>query len=249
MDAAVSTRHGGVSTGPYRSLNLAFHGGDLADRVMINRSRFARAAGFDLGRAAVPTLEHGTTCFEVRAHDEGRGVQAPDSELRADALWTRRAGVALLVTGADCIPVLLADRRGEVVGIAHAGWRGVLAGVVPSLVAAIRAAEPEADLIAECGPGLGACCAEVGDEVARRFTEDHRSGTSIANGVDRSRGRAFLDLVGMLRTQLAGCEIECGLDAVECTCCHPERYFSFRAARGKPTGRHAAAIWRSASSD
>jgi polyphenol oxidase len=205
--ALFTTRRGGVSEGPYASLNLGLWTDDDASRVRSNRERVRAEVGAE--RLAQGRQVHGTRVV-VDAH----GIEEADGQVISDP------GVAAMVLVADCLPVALAGP--ERVGVVHAGWRGLAAGVLEEGVAACGA------VAAAIGPGIGPCCYEVGDDVRAVF------GTS----------EPTLDLkaIACARLEAAGVgEIhDCGL----CTSCDAERFFSHRRDRGV-TGRQAGLAWRS----
>jgi len=127
---AVSTRHGGTSTGAYESLNLGLHVGDDPGRVVANRERAARAFGVTLGDMVFAQQVHGSAAAVVGPEDRGRGSRTQDDALAAtDTLITTSPGVTLAVLVADCVPLLLADPVAGVLAVVHAGWRGTAAGV------------------------------------------------------------------------------------------------------------------------
>ena len=215
-EVVFSTRKGGVSDGAYASLNLGFLSGDDRELVQENRERLYQAAAADPERVSWPRQVHGAVV--VRGGTRGE---------EADAIWTDEAGGAVMVVTADCVPVALARIGGRpAVALAHVGWRGLLAGVVPAAVAALRSRH----VAAAIGPAIGSCCYEVGAEVAEPVRK--------AYGPDLIRdGR--LDLPAAVERALghAGCVRVDRLD--ECTACHPERYFSHRRDEGR-TGRQGA---------
>ena len=204
-EVVFSTRKGGVSEGAYASLNLGLLSGDDRELVRENRERLYQAAGAQPERVSWPRQVHGAVV--VRAGTRGE---------EADAAWTDESGEAVMVVTADCVPVALARISGRpAVALAHVGWRGLLAGVVPAAVAALRSRQ---------------CCYEVGAEVAEPVRK--------AYGPDLMRdGR--LDLPAAVERALrnAGCVRVDRLD--ECTACHPEQYFSHRRDEGR-TGRQGA---------
>jgi purine-nucleoside/S-methyl-5'-thioadenosine phosphorylase / adenosine deaminase len=203
-----STRRGGVSEGPYESLNIGLLTGDERPRVEENRRRLATGAGADPERLSWPRQVHGTAV--VRAN--GRGAEA-------DAIWTDEPGVGLVVVTADCLPIALLRRTGEPAAcLVHAGWRGLADGVIADAVAALGGT-----VAAVVGPGIGACCYEVGPEVAQRFGE---------------RGPT-LDLRALAERALRRAGVEEVAHVDLCTSCDPLRFFSHRRDRGL-TGRQGA---------
>lgn len=215
-----STRLGGVSEGPFASLNLGLLTEDEPGRVLENRRLLCEAAGADGATAAMARQVHGAAVLEA----EPRGILAPALHPECDGLWTDRPGRALAVVTADCFPIALWRDEG-VPGLAvlHAGWKGLLAGIVEAGVRALGAGR----LAAVVGPGIGACCYEVGEEVATPYR--------VRFGAEVVRGRA-LDLRAC--TELALRAAGCGrVEHVNrCTACEPELFFSHRRDGGR-TGR------------
>ena len=159
-EVVFSTREGGVSVGPYASLNLGLLTGDERGRVEENRRRLLAATGADAARAAWPLQVHGAGVV----HANGRGAEG-------DAIWTDERRRPLLVVTADCLPIALARLNGEpALCLVHAGWRGLAEGVVDAAVAALGG-----ELAAVVGPGISPCCYEVGPEVSERFGERART--------------------------------------------------------------------------
>ncbi len=157
-----------------------------------------------------------------------------------DALVTDAPGVPLLMRFADCSPVVLFDPLRRVVGIAHAGWRGVVAGTVASTLRTMQArwgCEPSA-LWAGIGPTIGPCCYEVGPEVAAAVTAACPPEAAVVRSVD---GRLYLDLPGAVRAQLHAAGVEQVEDSGLCTACHVDEFFSHRAERGR-TGRFGVVV-------
>jgi YfiH family protein len=150
--AWVSGRAGGASAGTYATLNLATHVGDAPDRVAENRARLRANAALPAEPVWLEQV-HGATVLDL-----DRDALAP-----ADGAVTARAGVVCAVLTADCLPVIFADRAGSRVGVAHAGWRGLLNGVLPAAVRALRA--PPSEIVAWLGPAISAAAYEVGAEV------------------------------------------------------------------------------------
>ena len=220
-------RTGGASTGPYASLNLAAHVGDRAEAVAENRRRLRETLALPAEPLWLDQV-HGT---DVRVHE---GIPA---SRRGDASVAFEPGRVCAVMTADCLPVVLADRAGTRVGIAHAGWRGLLAGVVEATIGRLDC-RPR-DLLAWLGPAIGAAAFEVGGEVRDAYAR--RSASLAAAFVENERGRYQADLYGLARSILS----EAGVDAVFggewCTHAEAERFFSFR--RDGVTGRMATLAW------
>jgi purine-nucleoside/S-methyl-5'-thioadenosine phosphorylase / adenosine deaminase len=218
---AFSSRLGGVSEGPFASLNLGVLTDDDPDNVRENRRLFCSELGVDPETATMAWQFHSAEV--VRA--DGRGIVTPGVEFeRCDGLWTEQPGRGLMLLSADCLPVALARTDGHpAVAVLHVGWRGLLAGIVESGAAALGG-EP---FVAAIGPGIGPCCYEVGDEVARPFRE--RFGDEVVPG-------RHLDLHEAAERALR----EAGAESVErvglCTSCEEELFFSHRRDRGR-TGR------------
>lgn len=239
VGAAMSTRAGGVSSGPFASLDLGAAAGDDPACVAENRRRFAAALG---ARPVWLRQVHGAGVLQI-------GAGTPDwPEAPADAAWTCERGVACVVGVADCLPVLLASADGQVVGAAHAGWRGLAAGVIESTVAAIGRGTGVAPgaLLAWLGPCIGERSFEVGADVLQAFGIDPaRPGPAahfrLAPRPDGSL-RWRCDLRGLAIDRLRAL----GLGSIEavrrCTFESPSTFFSFR--RDGVTGRMAAAVWR-----
>jgi len=218
---AFSTRLGGVSDGPFRSLNLGIRTEDDPARVVENRTRFCVAVDADPDGATMAWQRHGATVTRARP----RGIVTPGTVYdHCDGLWSDEPGRAMLLLTADCLPIAIARTDGEpAVGILHAGWRGLLAGIVAAGVRALGGV----GLAAAIGPSIGPCCYEVGDEVALPFRE--------AFGADVVRD-GKLDLWTATERALRAAGVE-HVDRFDlCTSCDPERFFSHRRDHGH-TGR------------
>lgn len=230
-------RAGGVSTGLFGSLNTGLGTGDAPAAVRENRARCASA----LGAATLITL-HQIHSADVVAVD---APWSDDLRPRADGLVTVRPGVALGVLAADCMPFLFVDPKSLVIGAAHAGWRGALAGVLEATVRAMTSlgAEPSR-IVAALGPCLRQRNFEVGLDVVDAFAQKHPAAIRFfAPGV--SAGKRQLDLAGFGAWRLALSGVETFDDLSVCTLAEPETYFSYRAARraSEPDyGRNLSAI-------
>jgi YfiH family protein len=219
--AIFSTRLGGVSEGPYESLNLGILTDDEPQRVSENRRRLAAEAGLAPDRVAMGWQVHGTNLREWDSPPAPSAFAEPGTELdRVDGHLTDQPGLALMVLVADCFPVALAG-EGRV-AMLHCGWRGLAGGIVERAVE--RFEQPPA---AAVGPGIGACCYEVGPEVLEAFAG--------MEGVSRGR---MLDLRAVIARKLAAAGVERVEHLDHCTSCRPELYFSHRRDGGV-TGRQA----------
>jgi len=225
VKSLVTTRQGGVSAGPYASLNLGLHTGDDEAAVHANRARLRGCLG------AEPKWLHQVHAARVVGADDL--VDAP----AADASITRSPGTVCAVTIADCLPVLLCDRAASVVGIAHAGWRGLGAGVIENTVRAMNA--PPRELLAYLGPAIGPDAFEVGSDVRDVFVAHDRK--AAAAFAPSSGGKWLADLCALARHRLADCGVDAVFGGRLCTYRDAARFFSYR--RDKTTGRMAALIW------
>jgi polyphenol oxidase len=223
--AAFTTRLGGVSEGPFESLNLGRLTADRPDAVRENRHRLAAAIAIDSELVLIGRQVHAA---KVAWHDqptEPRAYANPAPGLpEVDGHATARSGLVPLVFVADCLPVALAGPGG--VAMIHCGWRGLRAGIVERGVEAVQAQA------AAVGPGIGPCCYEVGDEVLAAFEP---LGPEVAEG-------RMLDLRQVVRRLLERAGVERVETSEECTSCQPELFFSHRRD-GEPTGRQAGLVW------
>ena len=219
--AAFSTRVGGVSDGPYRSLNLGILTGDEPERVIENRRRLCGAVDADPERATMAWQQHGPRVVEARP----TGILTAGAVFeQCDGFWSDEPGRAMVLVTADCLPVAVCRTDGEAaLAVLHVGWRGLLAGIVQAGVEALG----DSPLAAVIGPGIGPCCYEVGEEVARPYL--------AAFGEDVVEdGRLDLWTATERALRATSCERVERLDL--CTACDPELFFSHRRDRGV-TGR------------
>ncbi len=226
---AVLTRIGGVSRGPYATLNLGHTVGDDLAAVEENHRRALGALGLEPGKVVSPHQVHGARVGVVgRAH---LGTVQPAT----DALVTAVPAVPLLMRFGDCAPVLFFDSVRRVVGMAHAGWRGVVAGTVGATVRTMteRWGCDPADLWAGIGPTIGPCCYAVGPEVVTVVEAACPPGAGVVHNVN---GQTYLDLPAAVRAQLHAAGVEQVGDAGLCTACRVDEFFSHRAEHGR-TGR------------
>jgi hypothetical protein len=228
-----ATRAGGVSEGPYASLNLGFSTGDAREKVEENLRRLAAAAGAPLGALCRVSQVHGDRVLEARAGEGGDAPRPVEGE--ADGLWTEAPGTWVAVGTADCVPVLLVDPDAKRVAAVHSGWRGTDADISARAVEALVAqgARPER-LLAAVGPCIQRCCYEVSQELGQRFTA--RFGAEV---VEASGPGVRLDLTLAVRQTLLRAGLKpAHVDVLkECTACDAARFFSHRRDAGR-TGRH-----------
>jgi polyphenol oxidase len=213
-----TTRAGGVSVGPYTSLNLSVLVGDDPFAVAENQCRAADGVSLAWVRQV-----HGTRVLTVD------GATAPAAAPEADGVATAAHGLAALVLTADCLPVALATP--DAIAMVHAGWRGLADGVLEEGVRAVRALGGDGPLHAAIGPGAGGCCYEVGDEVAARFPD-------VPRRADRT-----IDLKAIATQRLHDADAVEVVDVARCTMCEPDVFFSYRASGGL-TGRQGGLAWR-----
>lgn len=219
---AFSTRVGGVSEGPFESLNLGIYTADDPERVVENRRRLAERAAIDPERTRMAWQRHGA---EVR-RAAPEGILTPGTQHEAcDGFWSDEPSQGMMLVTADCLPLAIVRSDGgrPAIAVLHVGWQGLLAGIIANGAAALG----EGPLAAAIGPGIGPCCYEVGPDVAEPY--EARFGREVL-----ADGR--LDLWRAAELALN----EAGVTEVErtdlCTFCHPELFFSHRRDRGI-TGR------------
>jgi polyphenol oxidase len=225
--AVFSTRVGGVSEGPFESLNVGILTADPEERVRENRGRLAGEVGIDPPQVAMGWQEHGTELCEWNGPpDEAlAGFAHPGAQLpRVDGHITESPGVGLLVLVADCYPVALAA-EGKA-AMLHCGWRGLAGGILEAALKRFEGATPAAAV----GPGIGRCCFEVGEEVLEQFA-DH---DGVADG-------RMLDLRKVISQKLAAAGVERVEHVDHCTSCRRELYFSHRRDHGV-TGRQSGMV-------
>lgn len=234
---AVLTRIGGVSQAPYATLNLGHSVGDSPEAVKENHRRALLPLEVDPPDVVSACQVHRATVGVVGRED--MGTVYPET----DALVTATAGVPLLMRFGDCAPVILCDPVLRVAAMAHAGWRGIVAGVVEATVRTMTDGLGcrTANVWTGVGPTIGPCCYEVGADVAQRIAEACPTGANI---VREENGRTYADLPGAVEAQLRAAGIQLIEQANLCTACHVDEFFSHRAERGH-TGRFGVVLgWR-----
>jgi YfiH family protein len=228
VHAWVTTRQGGVSSPPYASLNLATHVGDASEAVATNRSLLCDALALS---SAPHWLEqvHGCAVADVKDDDI--------SAVCADAAFSQARGQVCAVLTADCLPVLLCDVRGTAVAAVHAGWRGLLDGVIEAAVARFVA---PTELMAWLGPAIGPASFEVGEEVRAAFiARDTEASSGFLPGQDAAHWQADLYALARMRLHKVGVHEIYGGGFDTAT---DPRFYSHRASGGQ-AGRFASLIW------
>lgn len=252
--ALITTRDGGVSEGPYGrwqdgvalpgGMNLGLHTGDDPAHVAANRARLLALAG-QAGAAWLEQVHGAQIVHADEVIDAAPGAAAP---VQADASVTARANAVCVVMVADCLPVLLCDAQGRAVGAAHAGWRGLAAGIVEQTaarVAALAGGAPN-ELHAYLGPAIGPQAFEVGADVRDAFLDtaplsEHDDTRQAFAAIDGAPGKFLADLYALARLRLVRAGVAHMSGGRACTVAEHARFYSYR--RDRVTGRMAAAIW------
>ena len=227
---AFCTRRGGVSTGPYSSLNLGFLAGDRLEDVRRNQILVEEAFGIPDGRLILMRQVHGD---RIRVLD-GDGP-LPEGLPECDGLITGRPGVALGIRTADCVPLFFVDRVRRVIGAAHAGWRGTARGIAAAMVETLAGqfSSRREDLLAVIGPAIGPCCYQVDAPVFAAFSA--MPGADLFLHPCKKLGRWMVDLALANRIQIreAGVPSENIYTSGLCTSCRQDLFFSHRAGGGR----------------
>ena len=224
--AVQTTRQGGVSLPPYDSLNLGGHVGDVPLRVARNR-------------LSLNSLLPSEPVWLEQVH----GTVVADADMAgcspsADACIARHSASVCVVMTADCLPVLLCDRQGTVVGAVHAGWKGLAAGVIEATVQAMGV--PAQQMMAWLGPAISQSAFEVGEEVRAAFVKaDPQAAAAFVSG--KESGKYLADIYALARLRLNALGITDIYGGDRCTYCEPEQFFSYR--RDGVTGRQGTFIW------
>ncbi|QWE25654.1 peptidoglycan editing factor PgeF [Polynucleobacter sp. AP-Elch-400A-B2] len=237
IQAFCTTRQGGISKPPFNSLNLGLNAGDNLADVLQNRS---------IVRSELPAEPlwlkqiHGVTVSTPASRNAlGNGP------FEADAAVTNIPNEVLAILAADCMPALFASRSGDVIGAAHAGWRGLSSGVLENTINEMIALSPgltTSDISAWLGPAIGTSAFEVGEDVLQAFAQQGKDILSKAFiPIIGIPGKCLADLYLLARDRLRSLGIEQITGGEFCTVSDPERFFSYR--RDKATGRFASLIW------
>lgn len=232
IQALCTTRKGGASQSPWCSLNLGSHVGDNPEQVAENRQRLANVAGLSVANIGWLNQIHGTDVVELTP-------TSVSVVTTADASYTRYPGIACAILTADCLPVILTDAEGSVVGAAHAGWRSLCGGVLEKLIAAM--AVSPSNLRAWLGPAIGPDNFEVGPEVREAFVKQNSEVAKAFTQTGARPGHFMADiyLVATQRLNKAGVLSVSG--GGFCTVNDKDRFYSYR--RDGQTGRMATLVW------
>ncbi|MEO8159056.1 MAG: peptidoglycan editing factor PgeF [Betaproteobacteria bacterium] len=223
--ALITSRNGGTSRGPYASMNLG---------QRVNDDPVAVASNRRLLRQFLPDEPRWLEQVHGNAVVAAETISAP---VLADASVATTPGCVSVIMVADCLPVLFAERRGGAVAAAHAGWRGLAAGVIENTVQALGV--PARDLLAYLGPAIGPVAFEVGDEVRAAFVSADPAAALAFE--PHKPGKWLADLFLLARQRLAAAGVTSVYGGGQCTYSDPARYFSHR--RDKVSGRMAALVW------
>jgi len=228
IHAGFSLRSPGKSKAPYQGFNLAQHVGDSKLAVSQNREALGQVI-----QKPICWLSQTHSNLVVEAHANNLGLEA-------DASWTRKANIAAAVMTADCLPVFLCDQNGDQVAVIHAGWRGLLSGIIENAIDTFS--QPGASLLAYMGPAIGPLAFEVGGEVRDLFmAESLESESGFVTGNNDDKWMA--DIYQLARVRLMRKGVDQIYGGTECTYSHQDKYFSYR--RDGATGRMANIIWKS----
>ncbi len=240
----ITTRRGGFSEGPYRSMNLSFDVGDRREQVLRNYQRVSRLLDFDLrSLVACRQVHHNAIARVDRSHLHRSGFLPETAIPDTDGLVTNVPGITLMARYADCVPLLFFNPEGRAVAVAHAGWKGTLARIGPAMVdlmAAHYRCRPGRTLVM-IGPSIGPCCYQVSSSMADRAARELPPAEQ--RFVVSPDGRIAFDLWEANRRQLiaAGIEERHIVAAEQCTSCNTDLFFSYRK-EAQLTGRFAAFI-------
>ena len=239
---AFTGRRGGVSPLPADGLNLGNFSQDSRENIQENRRRLKSALGIKSWPLATLRQIHSADIFELPTRELNESEPQ-----EGDALLTDLQEIAIGVQTADCLPVLLADRRSGAVAAVHAGWRGTLAGIVSSVVGRMEQrfnTRPD-DIIAVLGPAIGSCCFEIGAEVVTLFQNSFvETDQFVSRRQANGKANFNLNLANRIQLRQAGVADNSVFDSDICTVCHNDRFFSYRFELGaeKPVGRQMALI-------
>lgn len=240
----ISTRFNGVSKAPNTSLNLALHVQDNPEDVLVNRQKFCEGLGLDAGKMTTCEQVHGNHIELVTEENIGAGATSFANTIKGtDALITSLHQVPITLFFADCTPIMIYDTVKNIIAVAHGGWRGTAGQISYFVIKEMQQkfhTKPK-DCVASIGPSIGACCYEIGDEVAEVFKRVFKDEADCILSRNQKSHKYHLDLwTANALTLIKACIPKENIDmANTCTCCNSNIFFSYRADHGK-TGRIAA---------
>lgn len=225
-----TTRHGGVSTGYYGSMNMGFSRGENREAVAENYRILAKALELDENAFVATQQTHTTNILTVQREDMGSGVTKDRQYHDIDGLVTREKGINLVIFGADCVPVFLLDTKEKAIGLAHCGWKGTADGMARVIVERMQeefGTKPE-NLVAAIGPSIGKCCFQVDDPVVSLFQKQLDFADEVIFDDPSEEGKYKIDLWDTNRRLLEACGVKNIEIAGLCTMCDTKRFYSHR---------------------
>ncbi|AFS78324.1 putative multi-copper polyphenol oxidoreductase laccase [Gottschalkia acidurici 9a] len=240
---AFTTRLGGVSKDPFNSLNLGFKTGDNKKDIIENFKIISESLESKIDNLVLSDQVHKTEIRAVTKADLGKGIVKEIDYSEIDGLVTNESGVTLCTFYADCVPLFYLDKEKKVVGLAHAGWRGTVAGIAGNMIDIMKEkyeSKPE-DIIVGIGPSIGECCYEVNKDVFDEFNRNFTNTSNVLKSMDD--GKWKLNLWEANRLILEDKGVPCRNITISnlCTSCNNDIFYSYRKENGK-TGRMAAII-------
>lgn len=237
VNHGISTREGGVSVGIYRSMNLSFSRGDVAENVMENYRRIAKTIGVSAENIVCSAQTHTTNVKIVTREDAGKGVTREKGYTDVDGLITNVPGLCLATFYADCVPLLFVDPVERVVATSHSGWRGTVGKIGKVTIEKMESefgCKPE-NIYAAVGPSICQDCYEVSEDVIEQFKTNFAESHWETLFYKKENGKYQLNLWAANEIILTEAGIRGDHMAITnlCTCCNPERLFSHRASQGK----------------
>lgn len=235
INHAFATRLGGVSTGEFASMNMAFNRGDNPENVTQNYKRFCKSAGFDYDSLVASAQDHNTFVRYVTSADKGIGIYKPRDMQSVDALITNEKGVTLVTYYADCTPLFFVDTKQRAIGLAHAGWRGTVGRIGEKVIQKMTelfGTDPS-DVVCAIGPAISKCCYEVDLPCAENFL--NLSGVDPNKFVfSKHNGKYMIDLLEANRQILCVAGVNPNNITLSdvCTNCNSDLLWSHRATKG-----------------
>lgn len=244
VNHAISSRLGGVSDQPFKSMNLAMHNGDIIEKVIDNRKLFCNAIEINYHNIVTAEQIHGDHIVYVNEEHIGKGsVSYEDAIKGTDALITNCRNVPLMLFFADCVPVIIVDPIKKAIAVSHAGWKGTVKKIAQKTILAMEKnfQTQSQDCLIGIGPSIGQCCYEVDEVVVDEFKKEFKEKTDLCIKKYRNKWKLDLWMANKLQLMEIGVKEE-NIDCSNvCTSCNSDLFFSYRADHGS-TGRIAAII-------